>query len=111
MRNELYIVDDHKMLLRGLKDYLEEHTNWKCPYIFTNKTECLEKLKEIAEKAVVDTAEKGKKAVKATAQKSKEAVEKGKERVTYTVRRGKVVTYKAKKKIKHINSKLNEKNK
>lgn len=69
------------------------------------------KIKEIAEKAVADTAEKGKKAVKATAQKSKEAVEKGKERVTYTVRRGKVVTYKAKKKIKHINSKLNEKNK
>ncbi len=52
MRNELYIVDDHKMLLRGLKDYLEEHTNWKCPYIFTNKTECLEKLKEIGPKSL-----------------------------------------------------------
>ena len=52
MRNELYIVDDHKMLLRGLKDYLEEHTNSKCPYIFTNKTECLEKLKEIGPKSL-----------------------------------------------------------
>ena len=40
------------MLLRGLKDYLEEHTNWKCPYIFTNKTECLEKLKEIGPKSL-----------------------------------------------------------
>lgn len=69
------------------------------------------RIKEIAEKAVIDTAEKGKRAVKVTAQKSKEAVEKGKETVTYTVRKGKLVTYKARKKIKHINSKLNEKNK
>ncbi len=51
MRNELYIVDDHKMLLKGLKDYLEENTNWKCPSTFTDKTECLEKLKEIGNRS------------------------------------------------------------
>lgn len=51
MRNQLYIVDDHKMLLRGLKDYLEENTNWTCPYIFTDKKECLEKLKEIGNRS------------------------------------------------------------
>ena len=51
MRNELYIVDDHKMLLKGLKDYLEENTAWKCPYTFTDKTECLEKLKEIGNRS------------------------------------------------------------
>lgn len=47
MKNELYIVDDHKMLLKGLKDYLEENTKWKCSNIFTDKNGCLEKLKEI----------------------------------------------------------------
>lgn len=52
MRNELYIVDDHKMLLKGLKDYLEEHTSWKCPFLFTNKNDCLEKLKEIGPKSL-----------------------------------------------------------
>ncbi len=51
MRNELYIVDDHKMLLKGLKDYLEENTAWKCPYTFTDKTECLDKLKEIGNRS------------------------------------------------------------
>lgn len=52
MRNELYIVDDHKMLLKGLKDYLEEHTSWKCSSLFTNKNDCLDKLKEIGPKSL-----------------------------------------------------------
>ena len=52
MKNELYIVDDHKMLLKGLKDYLEENTKWKCSNIFTDKDECLEKLKEIGPRSL-----------------------------------------------------------
>ncbi len=48
MKNELFIVDDHKMLLTGLKYYLEENTKWKVPHIFTSKKECLEKLAELA---------------------------------------------------------------
>lgn len=49
MKNELFIVDDHKMLLTGLKYYLEENTGWKVPFIFTSKKECLEKLAEFAQ--------------------------------------------------------------
>ena len=52
MKNELYIVDDHKMLLKGLKDYLEENTKWKCSNIFTDKDACLEKLKEIGPRSL-----------------------------------------------------------
>ena len=44
MKNEIYIVDDHKMLLKGLKDYLEENTDFRVPYVFTTKAECLKKL-------------------------------------------------------------------
>lgn len=51
MKNTLYIVDDHKMLLKGLKDYLEENTEWRIPYIFTDKNECLEKLNELGKKS------------------------------------------------------------
>jgi len=47
MKNELFIVDDHKMLLTGLKYYLEENTQWKVPCIFTSKKESLEKLAEL----------------------------------------------------------------
>ena len=50
MKNELFIVDDHKMLLKGLKDYLEENTDWKVPCIFTNKADCLAKLQELKPK-------------------------------------------------------------
>ena len=51
MKNTLYIVDDHKMLLKGLKDYLEENTEWRIPYIFTDKNECLAKLNELGKKS------------------------------------------------------------
>ena len=27
----LYIVDDHKMMQKGVKDYLEENTDWSVP--------------------------------------------------------------------------------
>lgn len=48
MNNKLFIVDDHKMLLTGLKYYLEKNTEWKVPHIFTTKRECLEKLSELS---------------------------------------------------------------
>ena len=47
MKNEIFIVDDHKMLLTGLKYYLETNTQWKVPYIFTSKNDCLEKLEAL----------------------------------------------------------------
>jgi len=40
------------MLLKGLKDYLEENTIWKCPFLFTNKSDCLEKLNEIGNHSI-----------------------------------------------------------
>ena len=49
MKNEIFIVDDHKMLLTGLKYYLETNTQWKVPYIFTSKNDCLEKLEALHE--------------------------------------------------------------
>ena len=38
----LFIVDDHKMLLKGLKIYLEENSAWQIPYVFLSAAECLE---------------------------------------------------------------------
>ncbi|MCR4630004.1 MAG: response regulator transcription factor [Treponema sp.] len=44
---ELFIVDDHKMLLNGLKNYLEENSHWKVTGIFTSSGECLNHLATI----------------------------------------------------------------
>ena len=45
--NNLFIVDDHKMLLNGLKTYLEENSEWKAAQTFTSQAECLECLSKI----------------------------------------------------------------
>ena len=46
---ELFIVDDHKMLLNGLKNYLEENSHWKVTGIFTSSCECLNHLATITD--------------------------------------------------------------
>ena len=46
---ELFIVDDHKMLLNGLKNYLEENSHWKVTGIFTSSGECLNHLATITD--------------------------------------------------------------
>jgi DNA-binding NarL/FixJ family response regulator len=50
MKNCLYIVDDHRMLLTGLKFYLETNTPWNVPVVCTSGNECLEKLEQAASK-------------------------------------------------------------
>ena len=47
MKNELYIIDDHTMVRSGLKNWLEQHTNWKVPFVFSSSEECLEQLKSV----------------------------------------------------------------
>ncbi len=42
----LYIVDDHKMMQKGVKDYLEENTDWRVPKTFSQSRECLKALKD-----------------------------------------------------------------
>ena len=42
----LYIVDDHKMMQKGVKDYLEENTDWRVPKTFSASAECLQALKD-----------------------------------------------------------------
>lgn len=44
MSNTLFIVDDHSMLRKGLKDYLEANTSWKVEGTFTKGDECLAEL-------------------------------------------------------------------
>ena len=46
---ELFIVDDHKMLLNGLKNYLEENSHWNVTGIFTSSSECLNHLATITD--------------------------------------------------------------
>lgn len=41
MKRTLFIVDDHKMLLNGLKNYLEENSDWKVSGVYLNSEECL----------------------------------------------------------------------
>ncbi len=41
----LYIVDDHKMMQKGVKDYLEENTDWRVPVTCSTSQECLQALK------------------------------------------------------------------
>lgn len=50
MEKTLLIVDDHRMLLKGVKDYLEENTDWKIAATCTSSKECLEYLENAAEK-------------------------------------------------------------
>lgn len=46
MKKTLYIVDDHKMMQKGVKDYLEENTDWRVPATCSTSEECLEALKK-----------------------------------------------------------------
>ena len=47
MEKSLFIVDDHNMLLKGLKSYLEENSDWKVLQTFTSAEECLCALEKI----------------------------------------------------------------
>lgn len=47
MKNKLFIVDDHKMLLLGLQYYLNTNTFWDVTDVFDSKKECLKKLAEL----------------------------------------------------------------
>ena len=40
MEKSLFIVDDHNMLLKGLKSYLEENSDWKVSETFTSAGAC-----------------------------------------------------------------------
>lgn len=54
MEKSLFIVDDHNMLLKGLKNYLEENSDWKVLQTFTSAEECfcaLEKINSCGEGA------------------------------------------------------------
>ena len=44
----LFIVDDHKMLLKGLKNFLEENSGWQVGEIFTSSEDCLKELEKRA---------------------------------------------------------------
>lgn len=47
MEKSLFIVDDHNMLLKGLKSYLEENSDWKVSGTFTSAGDCLCQLEKI----------------------------------------------------------------
>lgn len=47
MEKSLFIVDDHNMLLKGLKSYLEENSDWKVSGTFTSAGACLNELEKI----------------------------------------------------------------
>lgn len=48
MVQTLFIVDDHKMLLNGLKNWLEENSEWNVKELFTSAKDCLECLSRIS---------------------------------------------------------------
>ena len=50
MEKSLFIVDDHNMLLKGLKSYLEENSDWKVSETFTSAGACLSELEKISRK-------------------------------------------------------------
>ena len=50
MKNEVFIVDDHKMLLNGLKNYLEENSDWKVLNTCSSTKDCIYSLSQITEK-------------------------------------------------------------
>ena len=47
MQQKLFIIDDHSMLKKGLKSYLEENSQWIVSGTFSNSKECMEALKKI----------------------------------------------------------------
>ena len=42
MKNVIYIVDDHNMVRKGLKAWLENHSQWRVEKDFSTSAECLE---------------------------------------------------------------------
>lgn len=48
MEKSLFIVDDHNMLLKGLKSYLEENSDWNVSGTFTSPGDCLSELERIS---------------------------------------------------------------
>ena len=49
MKKSLFIVDDHNMLLKGLKNYLEESSDWQVAECFTRADACLDCLSKISD--------------------------------------------------------------
>ena len=49
MKKELFIVDDHFMLRKGIASYLEEKTLWKVSGTFSSARECLKELSKSGE--------------------------------------------------------------
>lgn len=49
MEESLFIVDDHKMLLNGLKNWLEENSEWKVAQVFTSPEDCLSCLSKLSD--------------------------------------------------------------
>lgn len=49
MKNELFIVDDHFMLRKGIASYLEEKTLWKVSGTFSSAKDCLKELSKSGE--------------------------------------------------------------
>ena len=50
MKKSLFIVDDHNMLLKGLKSYLEENSDWRVSGTFTSPGDCLSEVERISRK-------------------------------------------------------------
>jgi len=48
MKNVLYIIDDHNMVRNGLKMWLEKYTDWKAPHDFSNGSDCMTFLNQLA---------------------------------------------------------------
>ena len=49
MKKELFIVDDHFMLRKGIPSYLEEKTLWKVSGTFSSAKDCLKELSKSGE--------------------------------------------------------------
>lgn len=49
MKKELFIVDDHFMLRKGIASYLEEKTLWKVSGTFSSAKDCLKELSKSGE--------------------------------------------------------------
>ncbi|MCQ2593353.1 MAG: response regulator transcription factor [Treponema sp.] len=49
MKDELFIIDDHRMVRFGLKNWLEIHTKWKVTQNFATSQECVSYLESLDE--------------------------------------------------------------
>lgn len=50
MSQNLFIIDDHSMLKKGLSTYLEENTNWSVKGTFSTSKDCLVALRTLGKK-------------------------------------------------------------